>query len=394
VTTLDSAADPALSKQLKVSKNGTVGFRCGGRTDTWSVGDDREEAERKVAKMDEETRTRLAKLTKDAVNVYMTVGHGERDSEDFSRAGQRTSAKNMKKLVEIVNGKTKKLGVAEGLSSAVPADAALVVVMGPTAPFQPGEANALATYVKNGGSLLLMIDPKIGDQADVVASLEPLLVALNVKVGEHEVLKDKAFFSDSHSDADHAFLYSTSFGSHKSVKTLSSFRGKANLLFQSTTNIEKRDTKLADPRVAMIVHSAANSWIDANDDRKWDDKAEPRGTFDFAAAVELGKPGDKEGRAIVVGDSDVLADSLLVSEANQAFGYDAMLWLLRDDDKVSAEGVKPDEDVKILHTRDEDTVWFYATTMRFSISESAPPSNPVDTVESSRCTAVCPFTRA
>ena len=364
VTTIDSALDPALAKQIKVSKNGTVGFRCGARTDTLTIGDDREDAQKKLGKLDEEVRTRLVKLTKESSNVYFTVGHGERSADDAAKPGERASAKGLKKLVEALNGKAKKLGVADGLSKDVPGDAGLVVIAGPTTPFLKDEADALARSVKNGGSLMVLLDPKVGDGADVAASLEPLLSSMNVKVGAHEILNDKSYVKNTNTDADHAFLFSSSFGNHKSVKTLSGARGKAALLFMSAAPVEKRDPKLDEktgPKVTLIARTPASSWIDVNDDRKWDEKTEARAILDLAGAVEMPKVGDKEGRALVAGDSDVLSDMLIAQDANSVFGYEALLWLLRDDDKMSAAGVQPDEDVPIKHTRDEDTAWFYAT---------------------------------
>ncbi|HEY4221090.1 MAG TPA: Gldg family protein, partial [Myxococcota bacterium] len=320
VTTIDSALDPVLAKSLKVAKNGVVGFRCGARTDTYSIGEEREDAEKKVNKLDEEVRTRLAKLSKDAATVYITIGHGERSSDDMaSKPGDRFAVKNLKKLIEALNGKAKKLGVADGLTKEVPSDAALVIVPGPTAPFLPEEANALASYVKNGGALMLLLDPVVAGGVDVSASLAPLLTALNVKVGTHEILNDKAFVKSSNTDADHAFLYSTSFGSHKSVKTLSGARGKAALLFQQATDVQKRDAKVEQPKVTIIARTPPASFIDQNDDRKWDEKSEARAILDLATAVEFPAPADKdkpssmkEGRAIVVGDSDVLADQLIL----------------------------------------------------------------------------------
>jgi hypothetical protein len=367
VTTMDSAADPALAKAMKVSKNGTVGFRCGGRTESWTLGSDREDAQKKLTKLDEEVRTRLAKISKDAVTVYVTVGHGERSLDEAAKGGERVSAKGMKKLVESMNAKVKKLGVADGLTKEVPADAALVVVAGPTEPFLASEATSLASYVRGGGALLLLLDPPVGDAAPstpglgVVPSLEPLLAALGVRVGTHEVLNDKAFVQDTNTDADHAFLYSTSFGSHKSVKTLSGARGKAALLFRSATTVEKRP-ELKDakdgPRVSSIARTPAASFIDVNDDRAWQEKEEARAVLDLAAAVEV--PGAREGRALVVGDSEIVSDLLIGQKPNTVFAFDALSWLLHDDDKVEG-GVAPEEDVPIRHTRDEDKAWFYLT---------------------------------
>lgn len=362
VTVQDQAADPALTKELKVAKNGVVAFRCGARNESYTVGADREDAAKKVKKLDEEVRTRLAKITRDPQSVYATVGHGERSLEETARGQERASARGLKKLIESTNAKVKKLGIAEGLTRKVPDDAGLVVVAGPTEAFLPEEAAALRSYVEGGGSLLLLLDPVVPGALDVQASLEPLLAALGVRVGTHEVLNDKEYVQRSNTSADWAFLFSTSFGSHKSVKALSGARGKAALLFQSVAAVDKR-TEPGTAKVTLIARTRPASFIDSNDSRAFDEGAEARALLDLAAAVELpsgSDAGSKEGRALVVGDSDVLADGVLANQANTVFAYEALLWLLRDDDK-SAEGVQLEDDVELTHTRDEDTSWFYGT---------------------------------
>ncbi|MCC7110623.1 MAG: Gldg family protein [Deltaproteobacteria bacterium] len=364
VTTQDAAIDPALAKKMKVSKNGTVGLRCGERTETWQVGEDREDASKKLGKLDEEMRTRLAKVSKDPVTVYFTVGHGERSFDDAAKPGERVTAKTFKKLVESTNAKVKKLGVADGLTKEVPADAELVVLVGPTQPFLDEEVQALKAYWERGGALLVMVDPPIpGAEVPAlgtVASLEPLLATLGVQVGEHEVVNDKAYVKESGGKADQAFVFSTSFGSHKSVKTLSGARGKAALLFKQTATVEKRQKDAG--KVSVLARSAAGSFVDKSGDRAFTEGSETRAILDLAAAVELpATGGGKEGRAVVLGDSDAVADFLLVnSEANQVFGYEMLVWLLRDDDKIVGDAASSG-DVRILHTRDQDKLWFYGT---------------------------------
>jgi hypothetical protein len=372
ITTQDAALDPALAKDMKVSKNGTIGFRCGERTESWVLGDTREDAQKKLNKLDEEVRTRLAKISRDPQNVYVTVGHGERSLEEAAKAGARTSAKGLKKLVESLNAKTKKLGVADGLTKDVPADAKLVIIAGPTSAFLPAEDEALARYVIGGGSLLLMLDPTLSGEADVRASLERLLFALGVRVGAHEVMNDKAYVKNTNTTADHTFLYSTSFGSHKSVKTLSGARGKAALLFIGAASVDKLEGRDA-PKdneplklslVSLVVRTPAASWVDVDDDRSFDEGQEARAIVDLAAAVEMqpATPGGSEGRAMVVGDSDVLADGLIAQDANAMFAYEALRWLLHDDAPL-AGAITSDQDVPIRHTRDEDTLWFYGTIL-------------------------------
>jgi hypothetical protein len=86
----------------------------------------------------------------------------------------------------------------------------------------------------------------------------------------------------------------------------------------------------------------------------------------IAAGEVVERPAsDKEARALVVGDADIVADTLMTNEANAVFAWEAFQWLLRDDDApaAGAGGVTVDEDVPIRHTRDEDTAVFYGTVL-------------------------------
>ncbi len=365
VSMLDQAIDPALAKALKVTKNGTVAFRCGEKTETYSVGIEREEAQRKLRKLDQEVRTKLGKLTRDAQTVYFTVGHGERSVDETDKSG-RASAKSFKKLLDANNAKTKKLGIADGLTSKVPDDASLVVIMGPQQPFLAEEATALAAYASSGGTLALYLDPPRpgSDDVDVATSLAPLLTALGVSFVPGELLNDKEYVKQSNTAADHVFVFSTSFGSHKAVKTLSGARGKAAVLFLSAQALKQTLKKGDDAsKLSIIARSRPGTWSDTNGDRRFDDGVEKRDIVDFAAVAEVKSVDGAEGRALIVGDSDVAADTLLSNEANAIFNYEALQWLLRDDTAASAAGATVVEDSPIRHTRDEDTFWFYGTTL-------------------------------
>lgn len=375
--TLDQAMDPALAKAIKVTKNGYVGFRCGAKTETWLVGAERDDAQKKLQKLDEEVRTRLGKISRDPVNVYMTVGHGERAVEESDNSG-RLACKKLKKLLESQNVKPKRLGVADGLTAKVPNDAGLVVVLGPQRPFQPEEARTLVEYVEGGGALALFLDPPVPGSVDVDAlavgaSLQPVLDALALQLGGSEVNNETEFLKQSGTKADFAFLFSTSFGSHKSVKTLNSARGKAALLFLQAQSVsrtqekaDKKAEKNKDLKVSMVARSRPASWSDVNGDRAFNEGPEKKDIVDFVAVVEKKVGDDKEARVLVVGDSDVVADGLLSNEANAVFAYETFLWLLRDDVRTGGEAsgaVTVNDDVPIRHTRDEDTSWFYGTVL-------------------------------
>jgi hypothetical protein len=374
LSTLDQALDPTLAKALKITKNGSIAVRCGARTETYTLGVDRDEAQKKLPRLDTELRTRLGKVTRDPVTVYFTVGHGERSFDENDKAG-RASGKALKRLVEARNGKAKKLGIADGLTGRVPDDAALVVLLGPTQPFLPEEARALATFVDGGGAVALFLDPPPpattsatpaaddprAASAATVASLAPVLASLGMGVGGAELVNDKEYVKQSGTVGDQAFLFSTSFGAHKAVKTLSGFRGRAALLFLQAQKVSRVEGTADGTKVSMIARSAAATWEDTSADRRFDAATEKRGVVDFAGVVEK-KVGDKEARALVVGDADVVGDVLMSNEANALFAWESLQWLLRDDD-TPAGAVTVDEDVPIRHTRDEDTAVFYGTVL-------------------------------
>jgi hypothetical protein len=370
VRTLDQALDPALAKALKVTKNGNIAVRCGERSESWLLGADRDEAQRKLGKLDSEVRARIGKVGRDPVNVYFTVGHGERSADESDKSG-RASGKGLKKLLEARNAKVKKLGLAEGLANRVPDDAGLVIVFGPTQAFLPEEVKALTSFVDAGGALAVFVDPPAPDAAQVTdslavtASLQPLFTALGVALGDAEVVNDREYVKQSGTAADHVFVFSTSFGTHRAVKTLNGSRGTRPLLFlqaQAVRRVDGASGAAGDggPKVALIARSRPASWQDTVRDRRFDEAAgEKRDILDLAAVVEK-KVGDKEARALVVGDADVVGDALLAQEANAIFAWEALQWLVRDDD-APAGGVTIDEDIPIRHTRDEDTAVFYST---------------------------------
>lgn len=369
VQVLDQAMDPVLAKAIKITKNGYVGLRCGEKTESWLVGAEREDAQKKLAKLDEEVRNRLGKITRDPVNVYMTVGHGERPVDESDKTG-RAAGKSLKKLLEAQNVKPKKFGIGDGLAAEVPKDAGLVVVFGPQQPFLAEEVRTLVQYVEGGGSLALFVDPPVAGAPDVNASLAPLFDALSLKAGGAELVNEKEYVKQSNSAADHVFLFATSFGSHKAIKTLNGARGKAALLFQGAQTIVRKETdkekdKAKGLKVSMIARSRPATWSDVVANRAFDEASEKKDIYDFAAIVEQDnaeKVAGKEARVLVVGDSDVIADVLLSNEANAIFAYEAFTWLLRDD-RAAPTDVAVSDDTPIRHTRDEDTAWFYGTTV-------------------------------
>ena len=360
VQVLDQALDIELAKSLGVSRNGTVAIRSGERAENWYIGEDRDEARRHVKDLENGMRERLSKVTREARRIYMTYGHGERME---GRAGQndRPAASQFQQLAKALNGRIRKLGVTEGFAEQVPADAELVVIHGPTQPFLPAEVDALLAYLRRGGSLLVMLDPGTNH------GLERVLHELGVSATGRRLANDREFVRQTNTKADHGFLFSRSFVNHRAVRSLGeSVRGAALLVRDAGALVRDESNKVA--RVTFLARTRPYTFEDLNGNWEFDEATEKRGLFELVAAVELpaAAPGGAGARAIVVGDSDVLADGMVDNEGNAAFGLDTSLWLLHDD--ATSGNVAGAEDVPIRHTRDQDTLWFYASTFAVPVA--------------------------
>jgi ABC-type uncharacterized transport system involved in gliding motility auxiliary subunit len=87
--------------------------------------------------------------------VYFVSGHGERDPDLDSRDGFSAARAGLESQGYAVRPLSL-IGLA-----AVPGDAAVVVLAGPRDDVLPDEAARLGDYLENGGSLLVLVDPRV-----------------------------------------------------------------------------------------------------------------------------------------------------------------------------------------------------------------------------------------
>jgi hypothetical protein len=113
------------------------------------------------------------------------------------------------------------------------------------------------------------------------------------------------------------------------------------------------------PQVSYPVRTAGSSFRDLNDNYNMD-PGEAKETLMPVAAVSLQGEGGKEGRAIVIADGDFITDKLAQNKGNYLLFVDAIAWLVGNEE-LPAEATS-EEDLPIEHSRDDDKVWFYATT--------------------------------
>lgn len=354
VRMVDQALEPQLAEELKIRDNGHVVLRQGEAQQKFKLNTELDRAKRELRKLDGTVQKNLMQLTRGQRTVYFLAGHGEanwRESEDTFR---KINVYKRDLLEGTLSVKVKTFGVADGSTNAVPDDASVVVVAGPTEPLLAEEINALKAYFDGGGSLLVMIDPE-GDP------LTDLLAHLGVQPGGAVLANAEAHAQIRGGPADRVFIATNKYGSHASVKELSRNSSVAHMVFSTAMAVTKQEGTAN--KVTTLIRSRPNTWEDSNGNFRADPD-EPKETFELAAAITRPLDGAAEGepsesRAIVIGDVGYLSDVLISRlKANAVFSLDSFKWLTHDEAIVGE--IETEEDVKVQHTREEDWIWFLA----------------------------------
>jgi len=255
----------------------------------------------------------LLKVKREPRHAYLLTGHGELNDAASKpvRAGVRPRATTMlmKSLTEL------DLSPAPlALVGDVPADASVVLWLGPQLPLAPAQEQALLAYLARGGALLVALDP---DFPVGLGALEPVL---GVHFDPGHLTDDKAFLLLFHDQRDHRVLAAEYPGKRPASAT-----GPLPLIDAGTLAVAPGTTA----SVQVLVASGANSFIDRNDNAVHDDD-EPRRTY----PVAISSTGPTF-RAQVYADADLFAD-VQAGGRYLAFPFmyalpDAIHWLHRDE---------------------------------------------------------------
>jgi hypothetical protein len=355
---VDQAVDPARAKTLGVSNNGVVVLARGEVREQLAVPVKLEGARAKLRALDQDVYKRLLSVSRGKRTVYLVQGHEERTFGNRPGGNPEASLAKLKELLTLQNLDTRDLGLAQGLGNEVPADAALVMVVGPQRPMLAEEVAALARYFQRGGRLLVAVDPEAAD------ATAPLLATLSVEISSTSLANDRMYWARTHQKSDRAGIAAATYSSHPALATLSQVGAQLPVVLLGAGALEK--TKVAPvppPRVDFVVKTEAATWDDKNGNLEFDSGQESRTPYPVAAAVTLPKPpGDKnanEPRAFVLGDSDALSDLIIVNRANAVFAIDVLRWLLGEPEVAGPP--TSEEDVPVRHTKKQDALWFYAS---------------------------------
>ncbi len=356
VSRIDHALAGTRASDAGVSENGYVAVSHDKTHEKIRVGTDPRSARSALRNFDANFAKALVKVSRSTAVAYFTVGHDERRT-DPSSEDPRPSLRLLGQQLKANQYEVKTLGVADGLASEIPKDAAIVFVMGPEKPFLPEETATLVRALKRGVRMLIALE---GERE--AETLEPLLSALGLRFDPTLLANERAFVRVSNTEADRRMVYSNRYSSHASVTTMTRHSTKLATLFAGTGSLERLEPPPPGMRADLVLTALDATFRDTNGNLTRDE-GERQESFGLAAAVVRTSTAgaEDETRVFVLSDVDVLTDKYVKFQGNPYLVGDIVYWLR--DVKEPVLPTVSESDVRIVHKRDEDALWFYSTTL-------------------------------
>jgi ABC-type uncharacterized transport system involved in gliding motility auxiliary subunit len=306
--------------------------------------------------------------------AYFLQGHGERDPDD---ASSREGYKGVSNALADENFEVAKLTLAQ--AGSIPADTTLIIVAGATADLLPQESEMLGAFLKNGGKLLLLIDPPVKGGTTQPTSLIALAKSWGINVGDDIVVDASGMGRMIGTDASVPIGMPTQHPITANFRVITAFS-----LARSVTTVEGG----ADGKFAQaFVQTSEQSWAEADVKGLYETrsptkdltKGDKAGPVSVAAAVsapaaaaptptptptpEATPPPDgpkPESRLAVIGDSDFASNRWVNLGGNADLFLNTANWLAQQEDLIAIRPKDP-ENRPIELTEDQQTRLLWIT---------------------------------
>jgi ABC-type uncharacterized transport system involved in gliding motility auxiliary subunit len=254
--------------------------------------------------------------------ILFTTGHGERSLDDRQEHG----LSNIQDLLGRDNFELEEW--ASRTAGAVPQGTEAVVVAGPTSPFIESELKAFGIFLNNGGRMLILVDPTLGQTAGsglVPTGLNQWLAGYGVKLGDDIVIDPQGAYPG----APPYTLYSSVYeGEHPITKPLS--QSGVPVLLNVARSVGAAPT--SGYQVTELVKTTEAGWGETSlgtVEKVEKDARDLPGPISLGVAVESPKvEGKRPVRLVVLGDSDLATNQLVAGmPANAVLIANSLNWL-------------------------------------------------------------------
>jgi ABC-type uncharacterized transport system involved in gliding motility auxiliary subunit len=249
----------------------------------------------------------LLRVMQSEKTIYFLVGHGEKDPVD---AEERTGYGVLRRVLETENYRVRPLPLFQART--VPRDADLVVISGPKEELAPGELEAFSAYFAAGGNALFMLDPY------TVPGVSRYLAQFGFVLNEDVVVDEQNQVA----------------GGEPLMPMISNF---AQDVFPRQPRGEPmlpvvRPVRVQDSKARAFAFSSETSWALRSRGRaernelSFKADEDERGPLPVAAVTTVG--GEKEGKIVVMGDSDFVDNFYARVPGNVDFFMNTVSWIL------------------------------------------------------------------
>jgi ABC-type uncharacterized transport system involved in gliding motility auxiliary subunit len=331
---VDPTKKPQLARQFGVRTLGTTILARGER---------RSEA-RSVT--EEELTSALIRVLKSGEKtIYFTTGAGEHALDGQEADGYA----RLKDALEKNNYKTATVNLMA--KPEIPADCTALVVAGPRYDYPQPVVDVLKRYVEGGGHVLFMLDPPIDAGKDRIAdnaALAKVLEGWGVTLDRDQVL-DTSGVGGLYGLGPEVAL-ADRYEAHSIVKEMR--KSATAFAIVRSLSIGSAPNTSVEKLVSTTDNSFATKQLSGRE-RKIDISKGEKASFPVAAAgtYRTGQPG-KEGRFVVVGSSDWVANYVLRFAANRDLVLNMVSWLSNDEDLISIRPKAP-ADQRLQLTRSQ-----------------------------------------
>lgn len=326
---IDPQQKPEVARQYAVKAMGETVVAVGDRIERPSTTDEQSMV------------NAILKVTRDTLKtVCFTEGHEEKSlSEGFSQADSKLKGENYQ---------TKTVTLAR--EKQVPAECSVLVVAGPKTSILPPETAMIGQYLDNGGKVMLLLDPDMDPQLDDV------LKKWSVQIGK-DVVIDVSGVGQMFGGGPLAPLV-LNYGAHPITNTLK----RAMTIFPEARSVKVAEGSNSGVNTVSLLTTSEQSWGETDFkpgvEPKFDEGKDTKGPVSLGVAASKSMGPNKEGRLVVIGDSDFASNQAFRFSRNGDLFMNAINWLAQDEDLISIRPKAATSRSVTMSAAQQSTFWW------------------------------------
>lgn len=277
----------------------------------------------------------------DKLQVVFLKGHGERDIDASDQRGYSI-------LRQRLSDTGFNLQSINLLEQQLPENTRLLVISAPEHEYLDGEIQAIKNFLDTGGNLLWLRDPGVAQKVDGLGALFGIRFQPGVIVDNNPELRKTLNIPHP------AIIPVTQYYPHIITDGI-----RYNTLFPLARGISplKEGARVNNWQVHALFDSYGKSWTETGGISEEvvfnSSDGDIAGPITIAVALQRATRSDGEStsrqltqRAVVIGDSDFLADGYIGAGANLSLGMNIFNWLIGDDEFIDIE-IKASPDTRL-----------------------------------------------